>query len=454
MNFNYLKDKLFSGHSELDQNILLNILSTLVIKGGALVISVLSMPVYIKFFNDSKILGIWFTLLSIMTWILSCDLGIGNGLRNNLVEALVSGSGILIKKYIVSAYVISSITAIFVGTVGYWIIGIINWNHFFNISTIDLSTQTLVFSIRIIFIGIILQFVLKLITSVLYALQKPAMTNLIALISSSSQLLIILFLPLYNTEKNLIILSFIYGCCSNIPLVFATIIVFTKELKIGPPQFSDINFSFAMGILRLGGAFFFAQILFMFLMNTNEVIITRLYGSEYVVDYQIYNKIFTIIGSLFMIALTPLWSAITKAYSEKNIIWLHRIYKKLNVIVFSAALIEIGIAIFIKPVIYLWVGKDVILVQNNTAILFALFGGFFIYQSALSTIACGLGKLKTQIICYILAVFIKVFLIYIGNILNLPWIFLIVANMIAILPYCVIQPRIIRKHLGELKNYN
>ncbi|KMK90187.1 hypothetical protein VL03_22060, partial [Rossellomorea marisflavi] len=77
-----------------------NAFGAFIVKGGSLIISLITLPAYIKYFGDQNILGFWFTLLSILTWILTFDLGIGNGLRNNLVHALVKRDELLAKRYI------------------------------------------------------------------------------------------------------------------------------------------------------------------------------------------------------------------------------------------------------------------------------------------------------------------------------------------------------------------
>ena len=55
----------------------------------------------------------------------------------------------------------------------------------------------------------------------------------------------------------------------------------------------------------------------MLLTATNPFLISFFIDPQQVVEYQIYSKIFLIMGTLYMLALTPLWSAVTKAKYDK-----------------------------------------------------------------------------------------------------------------------------------------
>lgn len=74
--------------NESNKTILYNTIGALLVKGGAIIISLYTIPAYLNYFNSQQILGLWFTILSVLSWILTFDLGIGNGLRNHLVPVL------------------------------------------------------------------------------------------------------------------------------------------------------------------------------------------------------------------------------------------------------------------------------------------------------------------------------------------------------------------------------
>ena len=441
----------FINGEKKDKQILKNICGALFIKGGALFISLFTMPAYIKYFDNQVVLGLWFTVLSVMIWLLSFDFGVGNGLRNKLVDAIVKGDKKEIKTYISSAYIINMVIVIFTIFLGFIASYYINWNLIFNIDKNLVSKETMLFTVRCIFIGIMLQFLLRLISSILYALQKSAMTNLLAFTTSILQLLFLLLAPSYDLETNLKMLSISYVAFVNIPILLATIIVFQTDLKSCAPSIKYYNKTKALNVLALGGIFFGNQIMYMIITVTNEFFITQFSGPQYVVEYQIYNKLFTLVGSLFMIALTPMWSAITQALVEKDSVWLEKTYKILNYMVIFTVVCQLLIIPLLQFIIDFWLGVNTIVVNYTFAIIFALYGSIFIYQSALSTIVCGMGKIKLQAICYAAAVIFKLVIVYFGIKIYDSWIIVILANLLVFLPYCILQPYYIKKDIYSLK---
>lgn len=434
---------------EKDRIIVKNMIAAFLIKGGSMFLGLVTMPAYMRYFPNQAVLGVWFTLLSVMTWLFIFDFGVGNGLRNKLVDSLVSGDEMRTKKLLSSAYIIFTALAALFAILGIVVFRFINWNAVFNITEDVINKNTLRTAVTCIFVGVVFQFVLRLITSILYALQKSAIINLIAVISSVLQLCYVLLAPSYGEEKSLLILSCIYIASTSLPLIVATIFVFRRQLKNCIPSPRYYDHSAAKELVTLGGVFFLNQMLYMALISTNEFVITQINGAACVVEYQIYNKLFLLVGSFFSLALTPMWSAVTKAISEKDFTWLRKWYKRLNFLVLLAACGEFMIIPFLQFVVNIWLGGNAIAINYGYAAAFAGFGSVYIYHSVLSTMVCGSGKLKLQAICYSVGVAVKLLYILIAGRIGCSWIGLIITNILIFLPYCILQAIMLRKDYSE-----
>ncbi len=421
------------------KDVLKNTTGAFLVKGAALVVSLMATPAYIRFFSDQEILGIWFTILSVLTWILNFDLGIGNGLRNKLTVALTENDDDAIKAYISSAYWMIGLIVFVITVGGLFLIPYIDWNAFFNIESTIISTQDLGIAVRYAFISIMLQFFLRLISSVLYALQKAAINNLISLVTSILLLLFAWAAPSGTPLQSLKLFSVAHIVCANLPLLIATILVFTGKLKKYKPRIKYFNKKATKEVLSLGGIFFVCQILYMVIANTNEFFVTRYTNPANVVDYQIYYKIFSLPSILYMLALTPVWSAVSKAVAEKDQQWLQRINSSILKISLLAIVGEFCIIPIFPVVLNVWLGTEAIAVNFFYAFAFALFGATMIFQSGVSTLACGVGKMKLQAACYMLGVIAKFIIIDVGIKLTGEWIIVVLANAIILIPYCILQ---------------
>jgi O-antigen/teichoic acid export membrane protein len=188
----------------------------------------------------------------------------------------------------------------------------------------------------------------------------------------------------------------------------------------------------------------------MLITNTNSILITKFIGPGSVVDYQIYYRLFLVPGMLFMLALTPMWSAITRAFEEKDGAWINKYFKLLNRLVMMVILCEFLIVPFLQILVNIWLGENTISINYINAMIFALFGSVFIYVSVLSTFACGMGKMKLQAIFFTIGVGVKFILIYIGFALYNNWIIIVISDIIILAPYCLFQSIALKKEFSKL----
>lgn len=82
-----------------------NTVVAMVLRGLGIFVSFAMTPAFIRYFNNNEVLGLWFTILSVLIWIMNFDLGIGNGIRNFLVKALTDNDRIEARRVISSGFI-------------------------------------------------------------------------------------------------------------------------------------------------------------------------------------------------------------------------------------------------------------------------------------------------------------------------------------------------------------
>ena len=432
--------------SDNDKIVYRNVLGAFLVKGGALFITLFTLPAYIRFFNNDEVLGVWYTILSLLNWILNFDLGIGNGLRNHLSASLSSGDTESTKKYISSAYLSIGAIVLVASLIFPVAVSRVDLNAVFSIDKTMVSSESLYIAIVIVFIGVMIQFWLKLINSVLYAMQKSSINNFLVLCTNTITLIVALVYPSGSNETNVIVMAVVHALAVALPLLIASIAVFSGKLKYAVPSIKHVTKEHTKRVLSLGGVFFFIQIAYMIIMSTNEFLITKTAGNAYVVEYQAYYKLFSLGSTVFALALTPIWSVITKAKTENNNAWIWSTYKKFMLLAAVFSVGEFLIIPLMRPLINIWLGADALPnISVISGFLFAFLGCLMIVNSVLSSIANGLGTLKIQAVCFLIGAVAKIPLSYLFFELLGSWNGVVLSNIVCVGLYCVIQPIFMKK---------
>ena len=426
--------------------VLRNTLMAAVIKGGSLFIALFTTPAYTHFFNSDEVLGVWFTLLSVLAWILNCDMGIGNGLRNHLVYAINEKDWDKARKYISSSYLfLSGIGAIIL--LGVVVAGnFVSWNTVFNIQSEIVAANTMTKALQILLASIILQFVLRLVTSILYALQEAFVPGLLNLSTNVMMLGFVLLSNALGKNNSLVSLASAYLVAVNLPLIVATFWVFTKKIPKTRPSVSFFRKDYALSILKVGTAFLWLQVIAMVVDNTNNYLITLFVGNSAVVEYQVYNKIFNLPMTMVMLVTTSLWSTITKAKAENDWEWIQASYGKYMKIAFLLGVAEFAVIVPLQWIFNFWLGDKTITVNYGIAAIFALSGTVMSLRTILANYSNGLCELRVQTIYMTIGAVINIPLAYAFSRISGSYISIVLANIISMVPYCIAQMLWCRKY--------
>jgi O-antigen/teichoic acid export membrane protein len=369
-----------------------NIIVLFAIKGLSIVISLVLVPLTINYINPTQY-GIWLTLSSIVAWFSFFDIGFGNGLRNRFTEAKATGDFEKARIYISTTYAVLCLIFSAVWLLFGFTNIFLNWSKILNAPN-ELSEELSLLAL-IVFSFFCLQIVLKTISTVVIADQKPAKAALFDMLGQAMSLAVI-FILTKTSKGSLINLGLALGSAPVLVLIISTIWFYKKEYKSIAPSLKFVKFKYAKDIMTLGLRFFIIQIAAIVIYQTNNIIIAQLCGPQEVTVYNIAFKYFGILTMGFSIILTPFWSAFTEAKALNEYDWMIKIVKKLKLVWVGLVIMSIVLLIFSNFFYFLWLHNSVTVPYN---VSIAMFANIIVFNwcAIFSQITAGLGKIKLQL---------------------------------------------------------
>ncbi len=378
-----------------------NIVASILLKGISIAIGLVYVPLLIDFLGTEEY-GVWLTLSSIIGWFTFFDIGLGNGMRNKLTEALAKDDFELAKSYVSTTYAILGIIFSSVLLILHIVIPLLDWNILLNVHTIPL--RELILLAQVVFTFFFLRFIFKLIGTIYNSYQIPAINNAIGPVSNIICLLIIIFL-IQTSDGSLVLLGLTLSAIPVVVLIILTIVSFNGIFKNIKPSTSYINFKYAKDIWSLGIKFFIVQAAALILFSTSNIIIAQLLGPKEVTIYNIGYKFYSLVYMAISITITPMWSAVTDAYAKNDYLWLKTTISKYNRIGFVFLFFLLIQLLVSNYAFKLWVG-DRVHIPYILSIAFVFDFGISCFTAVYSQFVNGFGKLKLSMY----TVWIKLFI--------------------------------------------
>lgn len=373
-----------------------------VFKGLAVVASFFAIPLMIRYLGQEQF-GIWSTLLSIMSWVVFFDLGIGNGLRNKVSEALAKNDPAEASRYISSGYSLIGLISFFLFIIAIIVTFYIPWQKVFN--TTIVSEKILKYTVLISVFFITLNFWISLINQILNAVQKTSTIVFGQFISNVLALTFVYLLIIKQTYPSLCYLALTYGTSLIISNGSLSLWFYSKRRDLIPRLSLDMQH--IRPILSLGLQFFVIQLAVLIIFTTDKILITQLFGPRYVTQYEVVFKLFGIISLIHSLITAPLWSSYTDAYHRSDFVWIKAILRK-QFMIFGIIVLSVMIMIpMAKPIIALWIGDDL---EVSMPIIISM-GGFIListWSNIFAYVVNGIGQIKLQLFSAIIAMIINI----------------------------------------------
>jgi len=386
---------------ERTYNYVRQIKGAVVYKAVAMVASFLAIPMMIRYLGQEQF-GVWSTLLTVMSWIVFFDLGIGNGLRNKVAEALAKNDKAEAASYIASGYSLIGVIALMLWVSGTTASFFVPWQMVFNTHAISETTLRLTMQIATFFV--LLNFWVGLIGALLGAMQKTSLTALGQLISNVLALMLV-FVLTKTTDASISSLAFAYGISLVIANVLLSLWLYQRNPELRPQLY--LNKQHVHSLLSVGMQFFIIQLAVLVIFTTDKMLITQLFGPQYVAQYEVVFKLFSLITFAHTLISAPLWSAYTDAYRRKDIVWIKRMLYQQMAIYCGVVFAVIFMGLLARSIIAVWVG-DELEVSFSLVITIGLFVLVSTWNNVYAMFVNGVGRVKPQLYSAVLAMLLNI----------------------------------------------
>lgn len=371
-------------------------------KLAAVLATFITIPFMVSYLGAEKF-GVWATMLTLISWVMLFDFGIGSGLKNKITESLGKNERKAAASYISTSYAviggISVLLFFFFSLAAYWA----PWQRVFNTKTISESTlRTAVITLSFF---VFLNFWISLVNQIYHGIQKSSIVVLGQFFSNTLALILVYLLHSF-AEPSLIYIVIAYGVSLVTANAALSVFLFRrhKDFLPSPALFKKNQIE---PLLSLGLKFFVIQFAVILIFMTDKILISQLLGPASVTPYEIVFKLFSVFTVFHSIVLTPLWPAYSDAYTKNDMVWIR---KQLKRQIFIAIAIFFGafVLVILGPtLIKIWIGDDI-----HISYLMYIFFGIFICVSVWSNVFAyfvnAIGRLNVQLSTAIIAALLNV----------------------------------------------
>ena len=401
---------------------------------GAILTSFLAVPIMLQYLGIERY-GVWSTLLTILSWIVFFDLGIGNGLRNGVATALAENKLDDAANISASGYTIIGVISAILWIITFVSIKYVNWQVVFNSSAIP--EMELRQAVQIAAFFVILNLWVGLVSALVGSVQKTAVIALQKMLVTIFILLFVLLL-IRIAQPALTYMAFGYGFTVFLVNIAISVWFFRVYPFLRPRLY--INKKASITLLSLGLRFLVLQITVLVIFTTDKILITQLLGPEHVAKYDVVYKLFSVVTLAYGIISVPLWSAYTDAYLRKDMVWIKSMLSKQLYIFAGAALVVVCLGLLARPVLVLWLGDD-LGVSGILIVSMAAFSLITVWNNVFAIFINGIGKINVQVITAVIGAVINIPLsIFFVSYVNLGVSGVVMATCVSLLVGSVVIP--------------
>lgn len=370
-----------------------NVLASMALKGIDGIVYLLFVPVTLGYLKPYEY-GVWLTLNSILIWIDSFDIGLGNGMRNKVAEAIAADDKEKGRIYVSTTFFMLVMLMGILVALGSVAEPLIDWYSILKTTPEEVGSLNRI--VYFTFLIYALNFIFKFIGNVYLALQLPAVNNFFVTAGHLISLIVI-FVLTKTTTGSLLLVAVIYSASPLLVYLLAYPITFFKIFPYLRPSVKYFRKRYLGDLFNVGILFFILQLSGILLFSLANLLISHQFGPEQVTPYNIAYRYYSVIPMIMTIIVAPMWSATTDAYARGEMDWIRITMRRIGRYMIGALVVLAIMTVVSEPVYGIWVGHEV-KIGMPISFWMAVYTGILIVSLAYSNFLNGLGKLKLQTI--------------------------------------------------------
>ena len=366
-----------------------NIAGSLLVKGWSCIVQFLIVPLSLQCLTKYEY-GIWLTINSILMGIDAIDVGLGNGLRNRLAEAMALDNHEMARRQVSTTFfmlvmIMLPLIVLFAVSMQF-----VDCNALMNVSPELVPDMRGILVASVAIMGS--TFIFKFIGNMYMGLQLPAINNLLVVLGQTVSLGVLFVLSLLG-HSSLMTVAVAFTASPLLVYLIAYPVSFCGKYSFLAPSLRFFDKESLCSLFGLGVKFFVIQVSGLMLFMSSNVIISHVMNPAEVTPYQIAYRYFSILYMLFAIIVSPLWSATTDAYTKGDWVWIRRAMRKMNLLLLACVAV-VMFMIVVAPLFYhLWIG-DKVEVGLSLNIMMAIYTYMLVVSNSYSYILMGIGKIR------------------------------------------------------------
>jgi O-antigen/teichoic acid export membrane protein len=408
----------------------------------AIAVNLLSVPLTYNYLGAERY-GVWIALSSLIAILGFADLGVGNGVVNQVAAANGRDDRADIQRACsAGTFVLGAIAGL--GLVAFSMAyPLMSWADALNVKGAEAANEVgsaLFVLVAIFAVGMPISVVMKVQSGLQQGYRSATWQCLGTLLSLAALLLVV---------QERLGLPWLVAALAGAPALANGLnwldffLVRRRDLM---PRLCHLDKASAQSVMRLGLSFLALQLVMAMTSAADGLLIAKALGPEAVAAFAIPDRLFSQVSSVLLLLMAPLWPAYGEALSRGDRQWVARTLRSSLAMAGVFSILAVTVLSLGAPYIFsVWIGKDF---SCSIGLLVAL-SFWKVLESiggALAAFMNGVGLIRLQVVCAlatgILSLSLKILVLPQWGVTAVPWVMALSFLVLFLLPCTILVPRL------------